>query len=152
MTTDQPPEGVTPTEPVIPWRRVTFVHVVVSMVVSLTPGLLVAAGVGGFLPAALIVAFAVTIVAGIPPLVAAWLAHRIVVRNGRRLGRELIAVVVGAMIGAIVPMLVLALIRVSLDVTAIFAAVVGAGSAIGFAIWVLVAWRHGAQTPAKPLN
>jgi hypothetical protein len=108
------------------------------------------------LPLALLAAVIVTVLAALPPVLVAWVAHRIAIRSSRAVRREAVAVVVGALTGSLVPLLVFSLVfGLGARDGLIFSGIVAVASAIGFAIWVLVVWgrmRVATTIPADSLN
>jgi ABC-type uncharacterized transport system permease subunit len=128
--------------PRIPWRRMAIVQLVAGAVVAFASVLFLFEFGLQALPLALLAAVLVTVLAALPPVLAAWVAHRTAIRSSRGRRREVVAVVVGALAGSLVPLLVFSLVfGLGARDGLIFSGIVAVASAIGFAIWVFVAWR-----------
>jgi hypothetical protein len=155
----RPPGQADPAIARISWGRMTLVHLGAGFLVAfaLPLILMVTEGdidFGWFVAPALIVALLIAAVGGGVPLVLARVAHLIVVMPGRGLVREVAAVAGGALLGAVVVAGILYAVTTSAwSLWTIL--VIGLPSAIGFAIWVLVAWRPrrvDAGAPEHSLN
>ncbi len=142
----------------ISWGRMTLVHLGVGFLVALALPLILTVAEGGpdigwFVAPALIVALLIAAVGGGVPLLLARVAHRIVMIPGRGLAREIAAVSGGALLGAVVVAGILYVVTTSAwSLWTIL--VIGLPSAIGFSIWVALAWREprGAATGPDSLN
>lgn len=128
--------------PRILWRRMTIVQLVAGAAVAFASVLFLFEFGLQALPLALLAAGIVTVLAALPPLLVAWVAHRIAVRSSRGPRREVVAVVIGAIAGSLVPLLVFsAVFGLGARDGLIFSGIVALASAIGFAIWVWAAWQ-----------
>lgn len=129
--------------PRVNWGRIVAVQCTAALVAMLT--WLVATGGGaqivvwmlmyGFLP--------VELGGALPPVLCAMFFWWFVIWKGRGRIRELLAVMAGAAVGCVVPWFGLYSLHIPEDTSRVFVVLVGSCSAVGFAIWVLVAWRHG---------
>jgi hypothetical protein len=138
------PEAPASPAPRIRWGRMTALQLGAGAVAGFAVPGVAAISDPQWIPIAIVSGFVVALIGGGLPLFGAWLAHVIATRGGRAFGREVGAVVIGALVGA----LPIGLLLMSFVGTygLILVAVIGIGSAIGFAIWVLVAWRHWLQS------
>lgn len=136
------PDGSMP-GPRIPWGRMAVVHLVAGAVVAFFVVMFLfefkfEAAYLGLLAAMLIAAGA-----ALPSFLGARIAHRVAVGTDRGRGREIAAVVIGALVGSLVPAVLYGIwLGFGEPTPWIFSGIVAVASAIGFAIWVLVAWRR----------
>ena len=80
----------------------------------------------------------------LPPYLVAVITWWLATAWGRGRIREVLAVTVGALVGSLVPLFFLRLLGLPADAIAVLAGSVAGCSAVGFATWVLVAWRRPA--------
>jgi hypothetical protein len=153
------PDAAPPEAPRVPWRRITLVHLLAGGVMGfVVPTLfflgsnLLTANVLGYLPILLISAIVVALIGSGPTLLAAWIVWLVVSRARRGLGRELVAVAAGALVGSLPVSLLLGGFLNSWEPGLLGVLFFGVPSAIGFAIWVLVAWRRAPIQPEHSLN
>lgn len=155
------PSGGTLDGPRVRWRRITLVHLLAGALVGFAlPAFFLLASsmmtfqVTGWIPLLLISSLVVALLGGLP-LLAAWITWLLVSRRRRGLGREVAAVAGGALIGSLPVGLLANAFFNSWQAVLIVEGVLGVPCAIGFAIWVLVAWRRtpaDTETPADSLN
>jgi ABC-type uncharacterized transport system permease subunit len=137
--------------PRIPWRRLAAVQLGAGALVAFISVLFLFEFGLRALPLALLAAVLVTVLAALPPVLVAWVAHRAAIRSTRNLRREVVAVVIGALAGSLVPLLVFStVLGLGARDGLIFSGIVAVASAIGFAIWVWLAWRT--KPAADPVN
>jgi hypothetical protein len=93
-------------------------------------------------PLGLLAALLIVVFAAFPPFLGARIAHRVATGTDRGRDKELAAVVIGALIGALVPVAIYGVwLGFGEPTPWILSVIVGTASAIGFAIWVWLAWR-----------
>ena len=148
--------GVAPVAPRVRWRRATLVQLGAGTVVGFAVPAIALQGYNffGTLPILLVAGLAIGIIGGGLPLLGAWITWLVVSRSGRGRGREVAAVVGGAMVGALPVSLLTFGFWNNWEPVLITILLIGVPSAIGFTIWVLLAWRrHPApEQPADSLN
>jgi len=140
--------------PVIPWGWIAVLHFSAAfgvMVVYLAtagpdPSGLKFIGIG---------VIPVLVGGALPPYLAAVVTWWLATAWGRGRIREVLAVSAGALVGSIVPLFLLRSMTENPAVIAGYAGSIAGCSSIGFAIWVLVAWRPrrvGAKHGEHSLN
>jgi hypothetical protein len=142
--------------PRIPWRRVAALQLGAGAFVAFAAVLFLFEFGLQAVPLGMFAVLVVTAAGALPPFLGALAAHRIATRRGRDRRREVVAVVIGALAGSLVPLVVFSVwLGLGSPDALAFTGIVAAASAIGFAIWVLVAWRRkpaATETPADSLN
>ena len=134
--------SIPPADPRIRWSRIATLQLGAGMVAGFAVPALLFGFSGGdavsFIPLALLSAAIVGLVGGGVPLLFGWIVWALVSRARRGPWREVVAVAGGALLGSIV----ISVVMMTILGVGGFAAVIAIGvpSAIGFAVWVLVAW------------
>ena len=94
----------------VPWKRIALVQLVAGAVVAFASVLFLFEFGLQALPLALPAAVLVTLLAALPPVLVAWVAHRVAIRSSRSQRRETVAVMIGAIVGSLVPLLVFSVV------------------------------------------
>jgi hypothetical protein len=141
-------------EPRIPWRRIALVHFGAALVVMVVVLAVSDPGLSGlqFVPFGIL---PVLLGGALPTFLGARIAWHLVTRRGRELWREIGAVAVGALVGALLPWIALIIGTFSPELIAALIGPTAVFSALGFAIWIRVAWRARpprTETPGDSLN
>ena len=131
-----------PAKPRIRWGRIAALHLGAGLVAGFVVPLVMLGTADSswaqWIAVAFISAVVVCLVGGGLPLLLAWVAWALVSRNRRGPWREVGAVVAGALLGSLLVSVALTALVGLTALTAVL--LIGLPSAIGFMIWVLVAW------------
>jgi hypothetical protein len=138
---------VTPS-PRIRWGRMIALQLVAGFLAGLAVPLIAGQGDPQWIVIGLISGVVISLVGGGLPLLGAGFGYFLATRAGRGPGREVLGVTLGALVGAAVIGFVLAALVGVYGL--VLTAVIGIASAIGFAIWVLVAW--GPHLQSRPVR
>jgi hypothetical protein len=134
--------------PWIRWGRITALQLGAGFLVAFLVPAFLGQWRGEWIGLALISGLVIGLIGGGIPLLGARLGFFIATRGARGPGRELLGVVLGALAGA--ALLGLAFTAYVGVYGFVLVAVIGLGSAVGFTIWVLVAW--GPHVQSRPVR
>lgn len=138
---------MTPPAPHIPWARIAAVHFSAALVVMVA--LFAILGGGSSLELLWVGIIPLILGGALPPYLGGASVWWLVSTFGRGRIREAMGAAAGALVGSAVPLLGLRAVSLPADTIGWMWGSIAGCSALGFAIWVLVAWQRVIRSASR---